>query len=120
MTISNTESKWGDSTQADLIWRLDDEIPSYDEGQEVLQKMGYEALLTRSSNFKEDYGKYAPNARGVILAVSFPIGTEDIKGLTSCKIIAVAGGGYNHVDLDTATKQGRDNAYCEKRLHEAG
>jgi D-3-phosphoglycerate dehydrogenase len=90
-----------------LVWRLDDELPSHDEERRRLRERGYDLVVTRKANYREDYPKYAPYAKAVLIQVSFPsLGAEDIAGLTSCKIITATGGGYNHVDVSAATRQG--------------
>lgn len=96
------------SARSDLIWRLDDEFPSYEIEQRLLGERGYsDFVVSRSATYKEDYVKYAPYAKGISVAVSFPpLRAEDIKGLTSCKIICVTGGGYDHVDIEAATQRG--------------
>ena len=95
------------SARNDLIWRLDDEFPSHEIEQRLLGERGYsDFMVSRSATYKEDYVKYAPYAKGISVAVSFPLKAEDIKGLTSCKIICVTGGGYNHVDIEAATQRG--------------
>ncbi len=72
----------------------------------MLQKYRYHLVVTRSASYREDYDKYAPYAEGILLQVSFPFSAEDIAGLTSCKIIAVTGGGFDLLDVATATQQG--------------
>lgn len=106
MRSASTEQKG--FARADLIWRLDDENPLHEIEREMLQEWGYHNLVvTRSSSYREDYGKYAPHAKGILLQVSFSkLSAEDIRGLNSCKIISVTGGGYNHVDIEAATRQG--------------
>ena len=101
MTAANSSA--GDS----LIWYLDDELDEFEIEKKMLREGGHEMVLTRSGAYSEDYGKYAHRARGIIITPSFPLlGKEDVKGLTRCKIISVNGGGYNNVDIETATKQG--------------
>ncbi len=106
--MSTTPPERKGPARNDLIWRLDDENPSHEIEREMLQEQGYTNLVvTRSSAYREDYGKYAPQAKGILLQVSFsPLSAEDIRGLASCKIISVTGGGFNHVDIDAATRHG--------------
>ena len=92
--------------RTDFVWRLDDELPSYDGERRKLQERGYGLVVTHSATYKEDYPKYAPYAKAILLQVSFAFGAEDIAGLTSCKIITVTAGGYNNIDVDAATRQG--------------
>ena len=94
------------STGGGLVWRLDDERPSHEGERQRLQEHGYNLVVTRSASYREDYDKYAPQAKGILQQVSFPLGAEDIAGLTSCKIIAVTGGGFDLLDVAAATRQG--------------
>ena len=97
------KSSAGDS----LIWYLDDELDDFEMERRMLGEGGHEMVLTRSASYREDYGKYARRARGIIITPSFPpLGEEDVKGLTCCKVISVNGGGYNNVDIEAATQQG--------------
>jgi D-3-phosphoglycerate dehydrogenase len=107
MAMTSTQFKEKSlSVKDDLIWRLDDEFPSHEIERGLLKDRGYRFVVSRNSTFKNDYAKYAPYAKGVSAAVSFRLKAEDIKGLTSCKIICVTGGGYNNVDINAATQQG--------------
>lgn len=96
------------SPHPDMLWRLDDENPSHEIEEDMARKLGYSHyVITRSPAFKLEYPRYASKARGILLQVSFEkLGPEEIKGLTACKIISVTGGGFNHVDLATATQKG--------------
>jgi hypothetical protein len=62
--------------------------------REMLRERGYSLVVTRSASYEDDYAKYAPYAKGIVIQVNFPLDEEDIKGLTSCKIISVTGIGY--------------------------
>jgi len=101
-------SEQNNSAKGNLIWMLDDLFDSHEIEviREMLQERGYRLVVTRSDSYRGDYPKHAPYAKGILLQVNFPLGEEDIKGLTSCKIISVTGIGYDEFDLDAATKQG--------------
>jgi D-3-phosphoglycerate dehydrogenase len=101
-------SEHSDSPGGNLIWLLDDLFDSREIEiiREMLQERGYRLVVTGSDSYRGDYAKYAPHAKGLLLQVNFPLGEEDIKGLTSCKIISVTGIGYDEFDLAAATKQG--------------
>jgi len=101
-------SEQSDSPGGNLIWLLDDLFDSREIEiiREMLQERGYSLVVTGSDSYRGDYAKYAPHAKGILLQVNFPLGKEDIKGLTSCKIISVTGIGFDELDLDAATKQG--------------
>lgn len=96
----------GPTRGADFVWRLDDELPSHEGERRKLQKRGYDLIVTRGATYREDYAKYAPYAKAILLQVSFPFRAEDIEGLTSCKIITVTAGGYNNIDVHAATRKG--------------
>ncbi len=88
------------------VWIIDDEFDSYEIEEGMLQEAGYTLTVTRPSSYQEDYPKVAPLAKGILLQVGFQLGREEIKGLVSCKVISVRGGGFNNVDIDAATRQG--------------
>jgi len=96
------------SAPDNLIWLLDDEFgfDQINHLQEILRERGYDLAVTRGETFKEDYPKYAPYAKGILLQVGFPLCEEDIKGLSCCRIISVTGIGYNDLDLEAATQHG--------------
>jgi len=91
-----------------LIWLLDDEFgfDQINHLQGILRERRYDLAVTRGETFKEDYPKYAPYAKGILLQVGFPLREEDIKGLTSCQIISVTGIGFNDLDLEATTRYG--------------
>jgi histidinol-phosphate aminotransferase len=89
-----------------LVWILDDEWATHDIERRILEEASCEVVLTRSSQFKEDYSKYAALAEGILLQVSFPLNDADISGLKKCRVISVTGGGYNNLDLEAATREG--------------
>lgn len=90
----------------DFVWRLDDELPSHEGERRKLQEQGYDLVVTRGATYREDYPKYAPYAKAILLQVSFPFKAEDIEGLACCKIITVTAGGYNNIDVHAATRKG--------------
>jgi len=93
---------------SEMIWRLDDENPSHEVEVEIAQKLGYgNFVVTRTPAFPDEYPKYSGEAKGILLQVSFmQLSPDKIKGLKSCKIISVTGGGYNHVPIQAATEKG--------------
>ncbi|MBW2057163.1 MAG: C-terminal binding protein [Deltaproteobacteria bacterium] len=96
------------SAKENLVWMLDDLFDSreVEHMRKMLWEGGYELVVTRSESYEADYPKYAPRAKGILLQVNFPLGEEDIKGLSSCKIISVTGIGFDEFDLDAATRHG--------------
>ena len=101
-------SQQSNSAGGNLIWMLDDLFDSHEIEliREMLRERGYNLVVTRSTSYRDHYPKYAPYAKGILIQVNFPLGEEDIKGLTSCRIISVTGIGFDELDLDAATKQG--------------
>jgi D-3-phosphoglycerate dehydrogenase len=96
------------SRASNLIWMLDDlfDAREIEEIRKMLEDRGYHLVVTTSNSYEEDYPRYAPDARGVIAQVNFPLGEEAIRRLTSCKIIAVTGIGFDQLDVGAATKHG--------------
>lgn len=93
-------------TPDQLVWMIDDEFDCYELEEEMLRTAGYRLAITRTSSYSEDYPKFAPVVRGMLLQVGFKLSAEDIRGLTSCRVISVRGGGYNNLDVQAATQQG--------------
>ena len=104
--MNGKQNKQNDLGKTNLIWRLDDEIPSHDIERKMLEERGYNLVVTRSATFREDYPRYAPLIKGILISPSFPLKAEDIGGLDSCKIITVTAGGFNNIDMDATTKEG--------------
>jgi D-3-phosphoglycerate dehydrogenase len=96
------------STDGKMIWLMDDEFDSnqIDQIRKLLENRGFELVVSRGKAYRDEYPKYAPHAKGILLQVGFQLGEEDIKGLTACEIIAVTGIGVNDLDVAAVTKQG--------------
>jgi D-3-phosphoglycerate dehydrogenase len=92
--------------QNNLVWIIDDEFDSYKIEEEMLRKAGYALAITWGSSYREDYPTFAPRVKGILLQVGFQLKGEDIKGLDSCRVISVRGGGFNNIDIDAATRRG--------------
>jgi len=91
---------------SNLVWMIDDEFDSYEIEEEMFRKAGYPLTVTRGASYRKDYPTFAPRVKGILLQVGFQLKGEDIKGLGSCKVIAVRGGGFDNIDIDAATRQG--------------
>ncbi|MFZ7946984.1 MULTISPECIES: C-terminal binding protein [Bacillaceae] len=89
-----------------LVWILDDEWIDHQMEKGIYQQEGFEVKVTRSETFEEDLPLYAPYADGVVAQVGFPCKADLIDKLQSCKVIAISGVGFNHVDLEAATNRG--------------
>ncbi|WP_080831700.1 C-terminal binding protein [Cohnella massiliensis] len=89
-----------------LVWILDDEWTDHSVEKAIYEANGFEVKVTTSGTLAEDTALYAPHADGVVAQVGFPCGAELIGRLSCCKSIAVSGVGFNHVDLEAATRQG--------------
>src|SRR5699024_11613731 len=89
-----------------FVWILDDEWEQHDLELKRYEEAGYEVKVTRSHELEHDLFKYAAIADGVVAQVGFPCGKEIINALENCKVIAISGVGFNHVDLEAATERG--------------
>ncbi|OIK17143.1 hypothetical protein BIV60_01050 [Bacillus sp. MUM 116] len=89
-----------------LVWILDDEWNDHHLEKNMYQHYNIEVKVTRSETLEEDLPIYAPIADGVVAQVGFQCSAEIIEKLDSCKVISIPGVGYNHVDMEAATKKG--------------
>jgi D-3-phosphoglycerate dehydrogenase len=89
-----------------LVWILDDEWTDHSVEKAIYAQHGFEVKVTTSETLDEDTPLYAPYADGVVAQVGFPCGAELIAKLDACKSIAISGVGFNHVDLEAATRKG--------------
>ena len=89
-----------------FVWILDDEWEQHELELRRYKEEGYEAKVTRIHELKDDILTYGPIADGVVAQVGFPCGEEIINQLENCKVIAVSGVGFNHVDLEAAAERG--------------
>lgn len=89
-----------------FVWILDDEWTDHSMELAIYEQNGFNVKITRSENLTEDIEKYASHADGVVAQIGFPCGSELIERLDNCKIIAISGVGYNHVDIEAASTRG--------------
>ncbi|AZU62188.1 C-terminal binding protein [Neobacillus mesonae] len=89
-----------------FVWLLDDEWHEHHLERKLYQEYGIEVKVTRSGALAEDLPLYAPFADGVVAQVGFPCTAELIEKLDSCKVISIPGVGFNHVDVEAASKKG--------------
>ncbi|WP_026573292.1 C-terminal binding protein [Bacillus sp. UNC438CL73TsuS30] len=89
-----------------LVWILDDEWNDHHLEMKMYQQHNIEVKVTRSETLEEDLPIYAPIADAVVAQVGFHCRANIIEKLNSCKVISIPGVGYNHVDVDAATKKG--------------
>ncbi|WP_066397033.1 C-terminal binding protein [Neobacillus mesonae] len=89
-----------------LVWILDDEWTDHSIEKALYEKNGFDVKVTRSENFVEDFPNYAPYAEAVVAQVGFQCTAEIIDKLDSCKIISASAVGFNHIDVEAATKKG--------------
>nr|WP_235888242.1 C-terminal binding protein [Neobacillus paridis] len=85
---------------------MDDEWKNHDIEKEIFAQQGFEVKVTRSDTLEKDVPVYAAFADGVVAQVGFPCKAELIDKLDVCKVIAISGVGFNHVDIEEATKRG--------------
>lgn len=89
-----------------LVWILDDEWNEHQLEKSIYQQYGFEVKVTRSDTLEKDIPLYAPYADGVVAQVGFSCDENLIEQLHSCRIIAVPGVGYDHVDVEVAMRKG--------------
>lgn len=89
-----------------LVWILDDEWTNHELEEEIFNDHGFVLKVSNSKTLEQDQLKYGPLADGVIAQVGFDCGESVIKELTSCKVIASYGVGFNHIDIETAHRMG--------------
>lgn len=89
-----------------FVWILDDEWTDHSMELAIYEQNGFNVKITRSENLTEDTEKYASHADGVVAQIGFPCGKGLIERLDNCKIIAISGVGYNHVDIEAASARG--------------
>ncbi|RST70309.1 C-terminal binding protein [Siminovitchia acidinfaciens] len=103
-----------------LVWILDDEWTDHSIEKELYEQNGFEVKVTRSENLEKDLPQYAPYADGVVAQVGFLCQAELINQLDACKVISASGVGYNHIDVDAATKKGivvtHVSDYCSEEV----
>lgn len=89
-----------------LVWLIDDEFDSFEIESEMLKKKGYRLKVSRGTQYRKDYPKYAAKAEALLVWIGHCISAKDIEGLHNCKVIAIRGGGYNNIDIAAATRHG--------------
>ncbi|MFK2826683.1 C-terminal binding protein [Bacillus sp. B190/17] len=89
-----------------LVWILDDEWTDHSIEKEIYAEHGFEVKVTRSEAFQEDFPHYAPYADAVVAQVGFQCTEEIINQLDSCQIISASAVGFNHIDVEAATRKG--------------
>ncbi|WP_191991879.1 C-terminal binding protein [Bacillus aerolatus] len=89
-----------------LVWILDDEWVDHSIEKAIYEQNGFEVKVTRSEAFEEDLPHYAPYADAVVAQVGFQCTAELIDKLDSCRIISASAVGFNHIDVEAATRKG--------------
>jgi D-3-phosphoglycerate dehydrogenase / 2-oxoglutarate reductase len=89
-----------------LVWILDDEWNDHRLEETIFRKYGFEMKVSKSEALEDDILQYAPYADGLVAQVGFPCGANLIEQLSVCKVIAISGVGFNHVDIEAASRQG--------------
>ncbi|HEY9577130.1 MAG TPA: C-terminal binding protein [Pseudobacillus sp.] len=89
-----------------LVWILDDEWTDHSVEKALYDQNGFEVKVTRSEAFEEDFPHYAPYADAVVAQVGFQCTEEIINQLDACRIISASAVGYNHIDVEAATRKG--------------
>ncbi|KMY54015.1 hypothetical protein AC623_08560 [Bacillus sp. FJAT-27231] len=89
-----------------LVWILDDEWTDHSVEKALYEQNGFEVKVTRSEVFETDSPHYAPYADAVVAQVGFQCTAEIINQLDSCRIISASAVGFNHIDVEAATRKG--------------
>ncbi len=89
-----------------LVWILDDEWTDHSVEKSIYEKNGFEVKVTRSEALEKDLPHYAPYADGVVVQVGFPCQEELLDKLEACRIISASAVGFNHIDVEAATRKG--------------
>ncbi|GKV64810.1 MULTISPECIES: C-terminal binding protein [Sporosarcina] len=88
-----------------LVWILDDEWTEHHLEEELFNQNGFTLKVSTSATLSDDLAEYGPAADGVIVQVGFNCEKRIIDQLDSCKVIAVYGVGFNHVDIEAAAEK---------------
>lgn len=87
------------------VWILDDEGLSHDKEIEIYEQNNIAYKLTTKKTFEKDLEEFGKIADAVVAQVGFQCQESLIKQLKNCKVICTFGMGFNHVDLEAATKE---------------
>jgi|SRR5690625_516053 len=88
------------------VWILDDEWFTHDVEKAIYAEHDIEVKVTTSASLTEDLESFGRQADGIVAQVGFDCGEDIISQLTNCKIIASSGVGFNHINLEAASKKG--------------
>lgn len=88
------------------VWILDDEWFNHDVEEEIYSKHHIEFKVTKSEMLYQDFETFGKDANGIVAQVGFNLEEDIIFQLTNCKIIASSGVGFDHIDMNAATKKG--------------
>ncbi|WP_068675484.1 C-terminal binding protein [Oceanobacillus sp. Castelsardo] len=94
------------SNKRPLVWILDDEWENHEVEMQRYDDAGYDVKITRIQELEKDLPVYGPIANGVVAQIGFPCGKKVIDVLDNCRVIAISGVGFNHVDIEAAADKG--------------
>ncbi|MCO7125292.1 C-terminal binding protein [Sporolactobacillus shoreicorticis] len=90
-----------------LIWIIDEEWSDYIIEQERLKQAFPNCVIKHSGNdYQKDLEDFGRFADAILCQVYVTIGEETIEKLENCRIIAIYGGGYDRVAIETAKFKG--------------
>ncbi|CUH95990.1 hypothetical protein P22_2078 [Propionispora sp. 2/2-37] len=104
-----------------FIWIIDEEWPDYEIEKEILNKT-YANCTIKYSNYDNaaDLAAFGDQVDAVICQVYAYITAEMLEKMPRCKAIAVYGGGFDRVDIQTAKAKGikvtNVSGYCAEDL----
>ncbi|MDN2453496.1 NAD(P)-dependent oxidoreductase [Lactobacillus sp. UCMA15818] len=106
-----------------LFWIIDEEWSDYDIETEIIKKYYPEASIKFSTyDYEKDLRKWGDKVDVVLAQVYAAIPGNVIRRLKSCKGIALFGGGYDRVDIETAAEMGipvtNVKNYCKEDIAE--
>lgn len=90
-----------------IIWIIDEEWKNYDiEIKEIKENFPNVEIKISNYDFKDDLESFGYKADAILAQIYADLTEEVILKLEKCKVISVYGGGYDRVDVKTATKKG--------------
>ena len=104
-----------------IIWIIDEEWSDYDLEKELFEKTFKNVEIKCSTyDYQKDLEDFGYKADGILCQVYADIPKETIQKLENCKGIAVYGGGYDRVDIETAKEKNimvtNIQGYCAEDL----
>lgn len=87
------------------VWILDDEGLAHDKEIEIYERENIAYRITTKATFKKDLEEFGQYTDAIVAQVGFQCEADLINQLEQCKVICTFGMGFNHIDIEAATKQ---------------